>query len=419
MGRPPRQGTTSPRIRDPVRNSAIRPGRRAGTNSSGQKGGAQKTESYGEASKSQSKQHNAGTRKAQKSEPKGEEAKKQSQDQNAGANKTESYGEAAKKSNSQRRNAGGTNTTGQASKSQQNSQNAGTAAPKAAPQSNQPQSRQANTAAQPKGVKLTAQQQTKVRQTVFASNNVPRVEHVDFSVDVGTVVPHRVHVVTVPQRLVEIYPEWRGDEYFVVRDEIVIVDHDRTIVAVIPAGEHRAAIGSSTTIVNLPPDEIREVQVVLIRKGFLHGDADGIFGPRTSDALIEFQRREGLRATGHIDPRTVSSLGLSNKVQLGGAEGESGNKSSTVGQAPSERNASRQANRPSKSENARSPRPNERSTTGQGRSARPNANENQQSNRNEMGNRSAPSTTGQGHNQPGSTKQDEKVRHKEKSDYNK
>jgi len=32
-------------------------------------------------------------------------------------------------------------------------------------------------------------------------------------------------VMEVPDNLVAIYPEWRGDEYFVVRDEIVIVDH--------------------------------------------------------------------------------------------------------------------------------------------------------------------------------------------------
>ena len=220
-----------------------------------------------------------------------------SQRHNAGGTKSSTTGQASK-SELKNQKAGETKPPGQTSKNQSNNQNAEGAKPSAAQQSNQPQSPQANTTAQPKGVKLTTQQQTKIRQTVFASNNVPRVDHVDFSVDVGTVVPRHVHVVTVPQRLVEIYPEWRGDEYFVVRDEIVIVDHSRKIVAVIPAGEHRAGIGSSTTVVNLPPDEIREVQVVLIHKGFLHGDADGIFGPRTRDALIEFQRREGLRSHG-------------------------------------------------------------------------------------------------------------------------
>jgi peptidoglycan hydrolase-like protein with peptidoglycan-binding domain len=52
------------------------------------------------------------------------------------------------------------------------------------------------------------------------------------------------------------------------------------------------------------------VQLVLIERGF-SVEADGVFGPRTRQALIQFQRREGLAATGRIDSRTVTSLGVS------------------------------------------------------------------------------------------------------------
>jgi hypothetical protein len=63
--------------------------------------------------------------------------------------------------------------------------------------------------------------------------NVPRATNVNFSVKVGTTVPTSVHVVAVPQVLVDIYPEYRGHMYFVVGDEIIIVDRNHRIIAVI------------------------------------------------------------------------------------------------------------------------------------------------------------------------------------------
>src|SRR6266436_7823466 len=80
---------------------------------------------------------------------------------------------------------------------------------------------------------LTTEQRTKVRETVLGGGNVPRATNVNFSVKVGTTVPTSVRVVTVPQVLVEIYPEYRGHMYFVVGDEIIIVDRNHRIIAVI------------------------------------------------------------------------------------------------------------------------------------------------------------------------------------------
>jgi Protein of unknown function (DUF1236) len=58
-----------------------------------------------------------------------------------------------------------------------------------------------------------------------------RATNVNFSVRVGTTVPTSVRVVAVPQVLVEIYPEYRGHMYFVVGDEIIIVDRNHRIIA--------------------------------------------------------------------------------------------------------------------------------------------------------------------------------------------
>jgi len=82
-------------------------------------------------------------------------------------------------------------------------------------------------------VTLTTEQRTKIRQTVLAGSNVPRANNVNFSLSVGTAVPTSVHVVEVPATLIEIHPQWRGYFFFVVGDEIIIVDRNHRIIAII------------------------------------------------------------------------------------------------------------------------------------------------------------------------------------------
>lgn len=83
---------------------------------------------------------------------------------------------------------------------------------------------------------LSTEQRTQIRQTIISERNAPRVANVNFSVNVGTVVPRSVKLVTVPQSVITIHPAWRGYRYFIVGDEIVIVEPGTLrIVAVLPA----------------------------------------------------------------------------------------------------------------------------------------------------------------------------------------
>jgi DNA mismatch repair ATPase MutL len=83
-------------------------------------------------------------------------------------------------------------------------------------------------------VSFTSEQRTKIRETVFKERNAPRVSKVNFAINVGTVVPRTVHIIEVPEVIVDIHPEWRGFRYFIVNEEIVIVEPDTLrIVAVI------------------------------------------------------------------------------------------------------------------------------------------------------------------------------------------
>jgi hypothetical protein len=86
-------------------------------------------------------------------------------------------------------------------------------------------------------VQLSEDQRSQIK-TVIGRGSGPRLSRSDvsFGLSVGTRVPRSVHFVTLPSEIVRIIPQYRGFDYFLVEDEIVIVD-PRTleIVAVIPA----------------------------------------------------------------------------------------------------------------------------------------------------------------------------------------
>jgi hypothetical protein len=251
---------------------------------------------------------------------------------------------------------------------------------------------------------------------VFSNNrNLPRVDRVDFSLNVGTVVPTRVRVAEVPSVLIEFHPEWRNHSYFVVEDEIVIVDRGRRVVGVVPVGSSnvrgsRGGSGgsASVTIDNLGPNEIREVQMVLIREGFSI-ESDGRLGPRTRDALMQFQRRNGLEVTGQIDSRTITSLGVNINTGSGssttgqGGRGSGGGDENPRGgndQSPGAGNANPDNQSPRGSGNNQPGNPN--STTGQG-GPRDNSNTNAPGGSNNMRNNSSGSNpSGSGPNPSGS-----------------
>jgi Protein of unknown function (DUF1236) len=72
-------------------------------------------------------------------------------------------------------------------------------------------------------VNLTTEQRTTIRQEVL-TERAPRATNINFSVNVGTVVPSSVRVIEVPPTIVRIQPRWKGYRYFVYNDEIIIVE---------------------------------------------------------------------------------------------------------------------------------------------------------------------------------------------------
>ena len=82
--------------------------------------------------------------------------------------------------------------------------------------------------------KLTTEQRTKIA-TIFHKHKVAPVR-LNVSITVGTQVPHSVHLYPLPVEVVAIYPEWRGYDYVMVGNEILVIDPGtHEIVAILTA----------------------------------------------------------------------------------------------------------------------------------------------------------------------------------------
>jgi peptidoglycan hydrolase-like protein with peptidoglycan-binding domain len=55
--------------------------------------------------------------------------------------------------------------------------------------------------------------------------------------------------------------------------------------------------------------DVRALQVALLDKG-ITVSTDGVFGPKTREAVIAYQKKSGLDADGVAGPATAESLGL-------------------------------------------------------------------------------------------------------------
>jgi hypothetical protein len=82
--------------------------------------------------------------------------------------------------------------------------------------------------------KLTTEQRTKIT-TVIRQHKVEPA-HLNVSVSVGTRIPSSVHVYPLPVEVIAVYPDWRGYDYILVGDQIVIINpRTHEIVAIVEA----------------------------------------------------------------------------------------------------------------------------------------------------------------------------------------
>jgi len=171
--------------------------------------------------------------KAQESKSESGQASKPATSGQAPASSSPSPSQAPKASGSPSTQSGSSSMSKDASpsKSQSSQSESGSkASPSGSAQTTSPSGAASSSAS------LSTEQRTQIRTTVLAQKSAPRVSNVNFSLSVGTVVPRTVHVVALPSTVVSIYPAWRGFMYFIVGDQIVVVEPGTLrIVAVLAA----------------------------------------------------------------------------------------------------------------------------------------------------------------------------------------
>ncbi|CUT13583.1 bll8057 hypothetical protein [Bradyrhizobium sp.] len=96
-------------------------------------------------------------------------------------------------------------------------------------------------------VNINDQQRTRIS-TSISHLNVQPLNNVNFSLSVGTAVPRDVRLQPLPAEVVEVVPQYRGYNFVLVKDEIVIVEPSSyQIVAVLPySGRSTAAAPART-----------------------------------------------------------------------------------------------------------------------------------------------------------------------------
>src|SRR5574344_1672692 len=57
-------------------------------------------------------------------------------------------------------------------------------------------------------------------------------------------------------------------------------------------------------------EEVKSIQQALKDKGYYNSNVDGIFGTKTKNAVIAFQKDNGLSPDGVVGEKTLSALGI-------------------------------------------------------------------------------------------------------------
>lgn len=85
---------------------------------------------------------------------------------------------------------------------------------------------------------------------------------------------------------------------------------------------------------SLDKEKVKKIQEALKEKGHDPGPADGVLGPKTQQALKEFQSASGLKATGRIDAQTAQALGVEGSTSGSMGKSERGSSSESSGTSP-------------------------------------------------------------------------------------
>ena len=81
-------------------------------------------------------------------------------------------------------------------------------------------------------------------------------------------------------------------------------------------------------------EQVKAAQQALKDKGHDPGTVDGRMGPKTQAALRDFQKAQGIEASGRLDTKTTQALGMDGKMSGTGSSSTSGSASPATSATP-------------------------------------------------------------------------------------
>lgn len=71
-------------------------------------------------------------------------------------------------------------------------------------------------------------------------------------------------------------------------------------------------------------EEVRSIQQKLLQWGYFSGSVDGVFGQETYDAVVRFQKKNGLKADGVAGSDTLAAMGIGSQKRAVAASASTG-----------------------------------------------------------------------------------------------
>jgi hypothetical protein len=154
-------------------------------------------------------------------------------------------------------------------------------------------------------VSLSTQQQSQIGQTI-ARHNVRPLTNVNFSISVGTRVPRSVTLRALSSDLVTFVPQYRGYSYFVVEEQIVIVEPSSLeIVSIVPYASTSKTVtsksGSGGKAMTNRPVKLSTEQRDVVRK---HATERRVSSERKASATVRRSYQPGDRVDREVTIET-------------------------------------------------------------------------------------------------------------------
>lgn len=78
-------------------------------------------------------------------------------------------------------------------------------------------------------------------------------------------------------------------------------------------------VGGASVVETLTTAQNKQVQTKLKNWGYYFGNVDGIYGPKTKEAVKYFQRKNKLAVDGIVGPKTAAAMGINLNSSSGGS----------------------------------------------------------------------------------------------------